>query len=512
MSKIKTVDVLVIGGGVNGAGIARDLAGRGVSVILCEKDDLASAMSSAGTKLIHGGLRYLKYGKIRLMREALTEREVLLRSAPHIIRPMTFVLPHYKRLCPWWLIRLMLFIYDHLGGKKNFPKSEGFSFTGGQPLKPSFKRGFSYSDCFVDDARFVLLNALDAYEKGAHILTRTECIDLDRNPEEPGWAATLLDNITETKFKVHAKVVINASGPWVNKVLSLVDAGEEKYRVRWVKGSHILVPGIYQGDQACILRNDDGRVVFAIPYEEKYTLIGMTESEYDGDIENVQIGMDEVEYLCRAVNLYFRHQITPEDVEWTYSGVYPLMEETGKNEFDGVRDYILDVEEHYGARILSVYGGKITTYRKLSEQVGDRVIEMLGYSRVVGMLGCNRDAWTESAVLPGGEGSAVNFKTFLKTLRQEYDWIPEVLLYRYARSYGARTRELLRGFKKLSDMGEYLGDDVYEAEISYLVNVEWAMTSDDILWRRSKLGLHVSDKTRKNIQKILKNILTKKRD
>ncbi|MCK4945312.1 MAG: glycerol-3-phosphate dehydrogenase [Alphaproteobacteria bacterium] len=497
MAKMKTVDVLVIGGGINGVGIARDLSGRGVSVILCEKDDLASATSSASTKLLQGGLCHLKRGKIRLMREAMTERDILLRSAPHIIWPMTFVLPHYKRLCPWWLIRMVLSVYDYLGWRTVLPKSKWLSFVGtriGQPLKLLFKRGFSYSDCVVDDARLVVLNAMDAYEKGAKILTRTECIGLDRHPKEPGWAVTLLDNITEDRFMVHAQVVVNASGPWVNKVLSLVDEGAEKYGVRWIKGSHILVPRIYQGEYAYVLKNDDGRDVFAIPYEEKHTLIGTTESDYDGDIEEVRVDLDEVEYLCGAVNRYFRHQIKPEDVEWTYSGVSPMI--------DGSEcDYILDAEEHHGARILSVYGGKITTYRKLSEQSGDRVVEMLGRGR---------GAWTEPAALPGGEGSAVNFETFLKTLRREYGWIPEALILRYARSYGARARAFLRGFKRLSDMGEYLGDDVYEAEISYLVNVEWALTMDDLLWRRSKLGLHISDDTRKNIQKLLKNILTKK--
>ena len=499
MTKMKTVDVLVIGGGVNGAGIARDLAGRGVSVMLCEKDDLASAMSSAGTKLVHGGICHLKRGNFRLMSDALIEREILLRSAPHIIWPMILVLPHYKRLCPWWLIRILLFIYDHLGGRKILPKSEWLSFEENlteQPLKSSFKRGFSYYDCVVDDARLVVLNALDAYEKGAQILTRTECLGIDRHPKEPGWAVTLLDNITETRFRVHAQVVVNASGPWVNKVLSLVDGGSEKYRVRLVKGSHILVPRIYKGEQAYVLRNEDGRVVLTIPYEKNYTLIGMTESDYDGDIERVRIGLDEVEYLCGSVNRYFSHQIEPEDVEWTYSGVHPMID-------DGACDYILDAEEHHGARILSVYGGKITTYRKLSEQVGDRVVEMLGRGS---------GAWTEPAALPGGEGSAVNFETFLKTLRWEYCWIPEDLIYRYARSYGSRARTFLRGFKKLSDMGEYLGDDVYEAEISYLVRVELALTLDDIIWRRSKLGLHISDETRKNIQELLNRILAKKED
>jgi glycerol-3-phosphate dehydrogenase len=501
---MKTVDVLVIGGGVNGAGIARDLAGRGLSVILCEKDDLASATSSASTKLIHGGLRYLEHKEFRLVREALIEREVLLRSAPHIIRPMTFVLPHHKKLRPWWLIRIGLFIYDHLGGKKTLPDSKGLSFAGtkyGQPLKPSFKRGFSYSDCWVDDARLVVLNALDAYEKGAQVLTRTECVALEPHPKETGWTATLLDHITEGKARIHAQVIVNAAGPWVNKVLGMLGEGAEKYKVRWVKGSHIIVPRFYHGEQAYILQNEDKRIVFAIPYENKYTLIGTTDLEYTGDLDEVRIGMEEVEYLCGVVNQYFRHQVKPEDVLWTYSGVRPLLDDGGENAAAVTRDYTLDTEEYHGARILNVYGGKITTFRKLSEHVGDKVVAMLGRGR---------NAWTETAPLPGAEGSAANFETFLKTLWREYSWIPEALAYRYARAYGSRARGFLRGFKRLADLGEHLGDHVYEVEIAYLINAEWALTMDDLLWRRSKLGLHVSEETQKNIKKLLKKILMKK--
>ena len=502
---MKTMDVLVIGGGVNGAGIARDLAGRGLTVMLCEKDDLASATSSASTKLIHGGLRYLEYKKFKLVREALIEREVLLRSAPHIIWPMTFILPHHSKLRPWWLIRLGLFLYDHLGGRKILPSSKGLSFAGtkfGVPLKQSFKRGFSYADCWVDDARLVVLNALDAYEKGAQVLTRTECVKLEKHPEAPGWIATLHDLITDSSTRVHVQLVVNAAGPWVNQVLGLVGEGVEKYKVRWVKGSHIIVPRLFQGDQAYILQQPDGRIVFAIPYEKKYTLIGTTDSDYKDDLEEVRISLEEVEYLCAAVNRYFRHQVRPEDVEWTYSGVRPLHEEPGEvDAAAATREYLLDVEDHKGGKILSVYGGKITTFRRLSEQAGEKAVELLGRGK---------PSWTSNASLPGGEGSAANFETFLKTLRREYNWLPEALALRYARAYGSRSREFLRGFKRLADMGEHLGDNIYEVEISYLVNVEWALTVEDILWRRSKLGLHISEDTQKNIKRVLKKILTKK--
>ncbi len=503
LGKTKIIDVLVIGGGVNGTGIARDLAGRGLAVTLCEKDDLASATSSASTKLIHGGLRYLESREFRLVREALREREVLLRAAPHIIWPMTFVLPHHKKSRPWWLIRLGLFLYDHLGGRKILPASQGISFMGtiiGQPLKPVFKRGFSYADCWVDDARLVVLNALDAHEKGARVLTRTECIALAPHATEGGWEATLLDTITGAKSKLHAHAVVNASGPWVNKILGQIDKGIEKYKVRWIKGSHIIVPRIYQGEHAYILQNDDKRVVFAIPYEKKYTLIGTTELEYNGDLDEVRISLEEVEYLCTAVNKYFRHQVKPEDVEWTYSGVRPLLDDGHDTASSVTRDYTLDDEEVQGAHILNVYGGKITTFRKLSEQAGDKIVAILGRGK---------NAWTENAPLPGGEGSATNFETFYKTLRREYNWLPEVLTLHYARTYGARAREFLRGFKRVADLGEHLGDNVYEVEIAYMINVEWALTLDDILWRRSKLGLHASEETQQNIQRVLKKILTK---
>jgi glycerol-3-phosphate dehydrogenase len=334
------------------------------------------------------------------------------------------------------------------------------------------------------------------------VLTRTECVKLEKHPEEPGWVATLLDHITGTRSRVHVQLVVNAAGPWVNKVLGLIGTGVEKYKVRWVKGSHIIVPRLYQGDQAYILQQPDNRVVFAIPYEKKYTLIGTTDSDYHGDLEEVRISMGEVDYLCDAVNSYFRHQIKPEDVEWTYSGVRPLHEEEGVTEATAAtREYLLDVEEYQGGKILSVYGGKITTFRRLAEHAGEKVVALLGRGR---------DNWTVNASLPGGEGSAAHFETFFKTLRREYNWLPEALAYRYARAYGSRSREFLRGFKRLADLGGHLGDNVYEVEIAYLVNVEWALTVDDILWRRSKLGLHVSEDTQKHIKKALKDILTKK--
>lgn len=503
-AKQKEVDVLVIGGGVNGCGIARDLAGRGLSVLLCEKDDLASATSSASTKLIHGGLRYLEHYEFKLVRHALIEREVLLKSAPHIIWPMTFVLPHHKKLRPWWMIRLGLFLYDHLGGRKILPASQSRTLPGtllGQPLKSTFRRGFTYADCWVEDTRLVVLCAKDAQEKGAEIYTRTECTDLAKHVKQDHWTATLRDNRSDEKVKISAKMVVNASGPWVGKTLGL--AGDEvgKYKIRWVKGSHIIVNRLYQGEHAYILQNEDNRIVFMIPYEKKYTLIGTTDIEYKGDLEEVRITLEEVEYLCEAVNKFLRHAVKPADVQWTYSGVRPLVDDGDSDASSVTRDYILEMEDFKGAPILSVYGGKITTFRKLAEQAGDIVVEKLGRGG---------KKWTVDAPLPGAEANAANFNTFFKTLRREYNWLPEALAQRLCRAYGSRARDILRGAKRVGDLGEYLGDGIYENEIKYLVHAEWAETLEDVLWRRSKLGLHVSEETEKKLKKLLKKLTSKK--
>ncbi len=502
LSQIKQVDVLVIGGGVNGCAIARDLAGRGLSVMLVEKDDLASATSSASTKLIHGGLRYLEHYEFRLVREALQEREVLLKAAPHIIWPLTFILPHHKKLRPWWMIRLGLFLYDYLGGRKILEKSHGKYLTGtlaGAPLKQEFRRGFSYSDCWVEDTRLVVLNARDAADKGAEIWTRTECTGLARHTAEPLWTAALTDLHTDEKFAVHAKFLVNASGPWVSKTLKLAGSDFGKYKVRWVKGSHIIVPRLYQGDHAYILQNDDKRIVFAIPYERKYTLIGTTDVDYKDDIEEVRISMEEVDYLCNAVSKFFRHQVKPEDVQWTYSGVRPLVDDGTSDAQSVTRDYILDMEEFEGLPVLSVYGGKITTHRKLAEHAAQLVTQKMAVE--------SKD-WTEESHLPGGEGGVFQFDNFVKSLRREYAWLPEALAYRYARAYGTRTRDFIRHAKRLTDLGEHAGENVYEAELKYLVDREWAMTLEDVLWRRSKLGLHTTAETQAKIAKLLEKLQT----
>lgn len=502
--KARQIDVLVIGGGVNGAGIARDLAGRGLSVVLCEKGDLASATSASSSKMIHGGLRYLEQYDFKLVRESLREREALLRSAPHIIRPMNFVLPHRKQMRPWWMTRIGLFIYDFLGGRRTLPASKGHFLPGtrlGQPLKLDFKRGFTYSDCWVEDTRLVVLCALDAAEKGAHILTRTACTHLSQDSKGGGWTATLQDQRTEKNFRLHARMVVNASGPWVNKTLEVSDNITPRHQVRWVKGSHMIVPRLYQGEHAYLLQNDDARVVFVFPYEKRYSLIGTTDVEYKGDLEEIRASVEEVEYLCRAVNTYFRQQLKPEDVQWTYSGVRPLIEDGEPNASKVSREYVLDMDEAQNPPILSVYGGKLTTFRSLSEHAGDMVVKRLGKGG---------GPWTEVAPLPGGEGSGANFETFVKTVKREYNWLPEGMALRLCRAYGTRAREILRGCKRISDMGVHFGADIYECELNYLVEVEWAQTLEDVLWRRSKLGLHLDEDTQERIGRALAHMVQAK--
>lgn len=495
------VDVLVIGGGINGAGIARDLAGRGVSVLLCEKADLASATSSASTKLVHGGLRYLEHYEFKLVREALIERERLLKSAPHIIWPMEFVLPHNKEQRPFWLIRLGLFLYDRLGGRQILKASKALNFkqhVSGEILKEEFKRGFSYSDCWVEDSRLVVLNAMGAAEKGAGIFTRTECVALEKNTNGEGWLVVLRDRTKSENHTITARMVVNASGPWVTNILHQFHGSIGKHRVRLVKGSHIIVPRLHDEDHAYILQHDDKRIIFIIPYEGNFSLIGTTDLEFSGDPSKVVIDDTEIDYLCHAVNRYLKKTVTPDDVLWSYSGVRPLVDDGEGNASEVTRDYVLELEEFKSAPLLSIYGGKITTYRKLAEQVSDQVVERLGKGG---------NAWTEDALLPGAEMTAANFETFIKTLRRECGWMPRALVDRYARAYGERARKILKGCRVMDDLGQHFGDDVYEAEIQYLIQNEWAKSANDILWRRSKLGLHISVETEKTLKKYLsKNI------
>ena len=492
MTTDRLVDVLVVGGGINGVGIARDLAGRGVSVMLCEKADLGGATSSASTKLVHGGLRYLEHFEFRLVREALEEREVLLRAAPHIVWPLRFVLPYGQGLRPYWMIRAGLFLYDHLGGRRRLAGSEGIDLhrhVAGVPLDPALSRAFVYSDCWVQDSRLVVLNAIDAAAHGAAIRPRTACLRAWR--QDGQWSATLRHAATGTERTVRARALVNATGPWVGRFLAGALGIGPAAPLRLVKGSHIVVPKMFDHDHAYILQNRDRRVVFAIPYEGAFTLIGTTEVDHGGDLDDVRIGEAETRYLCEAVNRYFRCAIAPTDVVWSYAGVRPLYGDGAREASAVTRDYVLDLDERDGgAPLLNVFGGKITTYRRLAEEA---------VSRLARPLGIAAGPWTAQAPLPGGDIEAGDFDAFLARFRAAHTWLPAALARRYARDYGTLAAALIGGAADLAGLGEDLGDGLYEAEIDYLRRREWAETAEDILWRRSKLGLHVSARTARRL-------------
>jgi glycerol-3-phosphate dehydrogenase len=489
LAEDRQFDVLVIGGGINGVGIARDIVGRGLSVLLCEQDDLANHTSSASSKLIHGGLRYLEYYEFRLVAKALAEREVVLRSAPHIVWPLLFVMPHVPTLRPAWMIRMGLFLYDHLdmGKRKLLPGSHGIDLRNhpaGAPLVSELTKGFTYSDAWVDDARLVVLNAMDAAERGADIRTRTQCVTARRDGDQ--WLATLRSTIDGSESTVRARCLVNASGPWVASFLDEAVRLKRHLKIRQVKGSHIVVPKLFDHEFAYIFQNTDKRIVFAIPYEHDYTLIGTTDLDFDDDPAAVEITEDETRYLCDLANRFFQNKITPDDIVWSYSGVRPLVDDDADDVSAVTRDYVLDLDTE-GAPILSVFGGKITTFRKLAEEVVDKLTPVLGI---------DRPAWTSSdAPFPGGDIDNADFDGFLSQFRQAYSWLPSELAQRYARAYGTRTKELIGDAGDLAGLGEDLGDGLYGAEVDYLVRREWAQTAEDVLWRRSKLGLHVSKQT-----------------
>ncbi len=486
------LDIVIVGGGINGAGIARDAAGRGLSVLLCEKNDLASATSSASTKLIHGGLRYLEYYEFRLVREALIEREVLLRSAPHIIWPLRFVLPHNKGLRPAWMIRLGLFLYDHLGGRKLLPGSAGIDLrnhVAGTPLEAGMSKAFVYSDCWVQDSRLVVLNAMDARERGAEVLTRVECVTARR--EGGRWRIVLRDLHDGAQREVEARALVNAAGPWTAEFIEQRAGLNKAQSLRLVKGSHIVVPKIFEHEFPYIFQNPDGRIIFAIPYEDDYTLIGTTDVDFDGDPAQVKISAEETAYLCEAVNVYFKRKISPADVVWTYSGVRPLYDDEAESASSATRDYVLELDHSPGqAPLLSVFGGKITTFRKLAEHALAKLAE------VMGPLG---PSWTAGGALPGGDIPGADFEGCLKRFQQAHAWLPPELARRYLRNYGTRSDRFLEGATSLDDLGEDLGDGLYAAELRYLTRYEWVETADDLLWRRSKMGLHVSETTKQNL-------------
>ncbi len=501
MKTTGSYDLLVVGGGINGAGIARDAAGRGLRVLLCEQHDLASHTSSASTKLIHGGLRYLEQREFRLVGKALAEREVLLRTAPHIIWPLRFVLPHQPHLRPAWLIRLGLFLYDHLdfGKRKLLPGSEGVDLRqhpAGAPLVAELAKGFVYSDGWVQDARLVVLNAIDAAGRGAEVLTRTRCESARR--EGGVWKATL--RLADGSAReVTARALVNAAGPWVGRFLGEAVQLRRPRALRLVKGSHIVVPKLFEHGYAYIFQQPDQRIVFAIPYEGDFTLIGTTDVEYHGDPAEVAIDADETAYLCEAANRYFAKPIAPSDVVWSYSGVRPLLDDASGRASEVTRDYLLDLDAGDGAPLLSVFGGKITTYRKLAEEALDRLAPKLG---------CEAGAWTgEDAPLPGGDIADADFAGFLARFRAEYRWLPDALALRLARAYGTRAARVLGAATSLEGLGEHFGAGLTAAEVDYLVREEWARTAEDILWRRSKLGLRLDAEQRAKLEHHLRSRL-----
>ena len=480
-------DILVIGGGINGCGIARDAVGRGYSVCLAEMNDLASGTSSWSTKLIHGGLRYLEHYEFRLVREALSERELLWANAPHIIRPMRFVLPHQKGLRPRWMLRLGLFLYDHLGGRKLLPATRTLNLASdpaGRPLKDGFGTGFEYSDCWVDDARLVVLNARDAADRGAQVNTRTEVVALER--EGDIWRATLKDRESGATRSVTARLAVNAAGPWVDRVLKGALKRNDTHNVRLVQGSHIVVRKLFDHDRAYIFQNGDGRIVFAIPYEQDFTLIGTTDRDYEGDPADVAATEEEIVYLTEAASEYFRKPITRGDVVWTYSGVRPLFDDGASKAQEATRDYVLKLDEggrRDGAALINIFGGKITTYRRLALSV----LEMIEKA-----LGAKGPDWTATALLPGGDFPTTGLADLEAALARDFAFLPRPLIARLARSYGTRARDLLAGATSIDDLGPHFGADLYGREVAYLMQHEWARRAEDVLWRRSKLGLRVS--------------------
>ena len=480
-------DLAIIGGGINGCGIARDAAGRGNSVFLCEMNDLASGTSSWSTKLIHGGLRYLEYYEFRLVREALMEREVLWQIAPHIIHPLRFVLPHHRGLRPAWLLRLGLFLYDHLGGRKLLPSARSVDLRRdevGRPLAPGrFTRGFEYSDCFVDDARLVVLNAVDAARRGAVIRTRTRATAAAR--EAGGWRVTIQDVATGAEDTVRARVLVNAAGPWVEEVLTRRAGVNAKARVRLVQGSHIVVRRLYEHDRAYIFQNEDGRIVFAIPYQGDFTLIGTTDRDYEGDPSKVAITPDEITYLCASVSEYFAKPVRPEDVVWTYAGVRPLYDDGASEAKAATRDYVIELDGPGDAPLLSIFGGKITTYRRLAEEaLGHIAADLRGTAAAAG--------WTATAALPGGDMDVSALPALSNELLRDYPFLSRFHADRLAHAYGSRARGILDGARTAADLGQSFGATLTEREVTYLMTEEWARTADDVVWRRSKLGLRLS--------------------
>jgi glycerol-3-phosphate dehydrogenase len=483
-------DLAIVGGGINGTGIARDAAGRGLRVLLVEQNDLGSGTSSASTKLIHGGLRYLEHGWVRLVREALAEREVMLRMAPHLIRPMRFVLPASADMRPAWMLRLGLFAYDHLGGRKILPATRTINLAAdplGVPLKQPQATGFEYSDCVADDARLVVLNALDAVERGAVVRTRTRCIRAERGPV---WRLVL--DIRGRRDLATARVLVNATGPWTQLFAGEVLREQLPLPVRFDKGTHIVVPRLFEHDRAYVLQAHDRRIVFAVPFQQDFTLIGTTDQAFAGDPATVGPSRDEVAYLCNVANQNFRASIAPAGVVWSFAGVRSLHDNGAGRAQDVSRDYVLDLDQREPP-LLTVYGGKITTYRRLAEQALERLANVLPAG----------PAWTRDSRLPGGEFPWNGLERLVAQTRAARPFLSEAHAQRLVRAYGTRVDRVLGVARSLEDLGPALGADLTGAEVRYLMEREWAQTEDDVLWRRTKLGLRLLPDERERLAKFM---------
>jgi len=476
------VDLLVIGGGINGAGIARDATGRGLKVLVCDKGDLGSATSSASSKLSHGGLRYLEHFEFRLVREALAEREVLLRIAPHIGHPLRFVLPLDSSLRPAWMIAIGLFLYDHLARRSRLGASRRLDLRTapeGRPLKPEITKGFSYFDGWIDDSRLVVLNAMDAVVRGAIVMPRWTCQTILRQNDH---FIAQLAGAGGRKTSVMARAVINAAGPWAGRVLNQITG--ERDPLRLVKGSHIIVPKLYEGDHAYILQNDDKRIIFTIPYEERFTVVGTTDIAFAGDANDVKIAPEEIIYLCAAVNRWFRQPLRPESIVSSYAGVRPLIDDESSDPSAVTRDYVFDLRGSESEPVLlSVFGGKLTTYRPLAETV---------LSKLKPFFPQMSGAWTSTAPLPGGDIPGGDIDAFETAFLRDHSWLAPDIARRYARAYGDRAKIVLDDALSMTDLGRHFGSGLYQREVEYLIGHEWAETAEDILWRRTKLGLHIA--------------------
>jgi glycerol-3-phosphate dehydrogenase len=478
------VDLFIIGGGINGAGIARDAAGRGLRVALVEQDDLASATSSASSKLVHGGLRYLEQYAFRLVRESLAERETLMRIAPHLVRPLRFVMPHRASLRPAWLIRCGLFLYDRLGGKSAaLPGSQSLDFSKnhtGDGLLSSFRKGFAYSDCRVDDARLVIANARDAADRGAQILTRTSCTAARR--DGPGWVVTATDRVSGASRTFNARILVNAAGPWVGQVARQAGIAPRRH-LRLVKGSHLVVPRLYQGEHAFLLQNSDGRIIFVIPFEQRFSLVGTTDIALDGEPGPVAITPEEVSYLQRAVAEYLEQPFGASDIVWSYAGIRPLYDDGTSDPSAVTRDYVLELDgDKRTPPLLSVFGGKITTYRRLAEHA---MVKLRPWLRGV------KPAWTASSPLPGGAIGSGGMLGFVSTLVSQYPSLPADLLRGLARRHGSNLAAVLADARVPADLGIDFGGGLCEREVEYFVRQEWARSVEDIIWRRTKAGLRL---------------------